>query len=61
MKYRELNLQVFSFKGFEKIRKSKFIKFLKEFDKFLEILITKNTIIRKNNTNLFEKIPKQDE
>ena len=57
----ESNLYMVSFRDFEKIRETTLPKFIKESDNFQKIPSSRITKIRKKNTILFEKIPKQDE
>ena len=57
----EIDSYVVSFRDFEKIRETTLPKFIKESDNFQKIPSSRITKIRKRNTILFEKIPKQDE
>ncbi len=61
MRSRKINVRVFFFKSFEKIREFTLPKFISKSGKFLKILRPEITLNIKKNTILFEKISKRDE
>ncbi len=54
------NLYVIGFRDFDKIRTLTLPKFIKESDNFQKIPSSRITMIKKNNTILFEKKIKED-
>ena len=56
----EANLYIVGFRDFEKIRTLTLPKFIIESDNFQKIPSSRITMIKKNNTILFEKISSQD-
>ena len=58
---RQSKLYFVCFRDFEKIRKVDLPKFIKESDNFQKIPSSRITMIKKNNTVLFEKNSKRDE